>query len=312
MLRARTAFAIAAWSLLLGIGSAKAKTPPPYGILLLAHGSGARWNGTIRRIRAQINAKIPTEIAFGMADADSIQGAINRLQSRGTREIAAVPLFINSRSEVMDQTRYVLGVSSTPSQVFITAMEHLPRARMAAMVGMGPDFDGANDFLKRARATAKIVMTPALDDDPLAAAILIKRAAELGRNPRQETLILVGHGPVDEAENAAWLSTMKELCRTIKKAGRYKAALAATIRDDSPPNVKADAAKNLRAMVERADENGGRAVIIPDLIALGGIENHITAILRGLSYAWNGKPLCPDPDINRWILKRAAAAFPRS
>ncbi|HVC09609.1 MAG TPA: CbiX/SirB N-terminal domain-containing protein [Elusimicrobiota bacterium] len=297
---------------------------PSYGILILAHGAGKEWDSQVSGIRRAVNARVPAEVAFGMAAPDAMQAAVDRLEARGVKRIAVVPLFINSHSSVMDQTRYALRLSSAPSRVFIQAMKKLPSA-ILYMAGM--DFDPH----KRVVLRAKIVMTRALDDDPLVADILIDRAKELSRRaatsfpcaarhclppgsrrrPSKETVILVGHGPVDNAENKMWLATMRGLCRKIRAAGGYKAAWAATIRDDAPPPVKAKADAILRDMVRRADENGGRALVVPELVARGGVETHIVGILRGLPYAWDDKTLAPDPRLALWVLKRARRAFAR-
>ncbi len=288
-----------------GRGASPAKPPrsrAPYGILILAHGAGQEWDSQVAGIRNAVNKRTPAEVAFGMAAPDAMQAGIDRLEARGIRRIAVVPLFINSHSEVMDQTRYALHLRATPSMVFIKAMKRLP-PMVLHMAGM--DFDPH----KRVTIHAKLIMTHALDDDPLVASILIDRAKALSRDPSKETIILVGHGPVDKAENEIWLRTMRSLCRQIKEAGGFKNAWAATIRDDAPPPVKARADAALRALVKKAGKNGGRALVIPELISRGGIETHIVKILRGLPYAWDDRTLAPDPRLALWVLKRGRQAF---
>ncbi|MDE1976675.1 MAG: hypothetical protein KGI84_05385, partial [Elusimicrobia bacterium] len=228
-----------------------ARSRTPYGILILAHGAGREWDSQVYAVRDAVNKRVPAEVAFGMAAPDAMQAGIDRLEARGLKRIAVVPLFINSHSSVMDQTRYALHLRAAPSMVFIKAMKRLP-PMVLHMAGM--DFDPR----KQVAIHAKLVMTPALDDDPLVAGILIARAKALSRDPSKETVILVGHGPVDRPENNIWLETMRSLCRQIKKAGGFKNAWAATIRDDAPPPVKARADAVLRALVRKADRNGGR------------------------------------------------------
>jgi sirohydrochlorin cobaltochelatase len=74
------------------------------GILLLAHGGSAEWNGRVTELAATVNATRPTEVAFGMATRANIQGAIDKLVARGVTEIVAVPLFISSWSTVITST----------------------------------------------------------------------------------------------------------------------------------------------------------------------------------------------------------------
>src|SRR5216684_2698380 len=71
------------------------------GILLLAHGGRADWNDEVRKVAAQADKTMPTEVAFGMASKAAMQDAIDRLAQRGVGEIIAVPLFVSSHSSVI-------------------------------------------------------------------------------------------------------------------------------------------------------------------------------------------------------------------
>ena len=284
-----------------------------YGVLLLAHGGTPEWNATVSQMARGLDQQAPTEIAFGMADPDALQAGVDKLVTRGASRIVAVPLFIHSRSEVMDQTRYALGLSTQPSIVLRDAlaamMAHMPPEMMK-----GPAHHMMMFSLKQVKSPVPVALTPALDDSPIVAGVLWRRALALSREPSRETVILVAHGPVDAKANEAWLVTMNVQAERVRRAGGFAAAEAFSIRDDAPPRIKQPALDALRAAVERAAQNGGRAIVIPYLIARGGIEDHVTEALSGLDYAWDGRTLCPDPAIERWaqdMARRAAAeAFP--
>ncbi len=264
-----------------------------YGILLMAHGGEPAWDKEISTIAKSLDAQAPTEVALGMADDTEIQKAIFKLEKRKVGKIVAVPLFINSSSEVMDQTRFVLGIGKDPSAVLKEAMAHMPHIMMPA---------SHHHMYSETRVSTKLplVMTSALDADPAVLKVLIERAKSLSKDPKKETLVLVGHGPVDDKANADWLKTMGTLADSVKSKLSFRDAQVATIRDDSPPWVKEKAIKDLRALVEEANKNGGTSVVVPYLIARGGIETHITDALKDLDYAWDGKTLCPHPAIVKW------------
>lgn len=278
---------------------------PQQGVLLLAHGGGPEWNSEAARIAAALDKQAPTELALGMADAGEIQGALDRLAAKKVKRVVAVPLFISSRSEVLDQTQYVLGLRDKPSETLKRAMASLPPAAMLAMHaahhGAMPSFD------QRAKSAVPVVMTKALDDDPIVAAIALDRAKALSRDPRRETVFLVAHGPVDDKANEAWLATMRRVAESVEKNGRFEGVEVATIRDDSPGPVKQKAIDALRVRVAAASKTG-RAVVIPYLIARGGIEDHIVEALQGLDYAWDAQTLAPDARLAQWAAKRAAEA----
>lgn len=276
-----------------------------YGILLLAHGGAPEWNAEVEKIRVAVDAQIPAEAALGMADGAAIQAAIGRLEQRGVRRIVAVPLFVNSSSEVLDQTRYLLGLRKNPSQVLRDALASLPPEAHDRMMRS----DRHSMFsTRRVDLKVPVVMARALDDNPVLAEILSDRAKALSKEPARETVILIGHGPVDERANQDWLAAMGRLARRVRAKGGYKSARAATIRDDSPEAVKDKAVAGLRGLVTEASASGGRAVVVPVLIARGGIEDHLVIALTGLEYSWNGKTICPDPRIALWVLDSAAKA----
>lgn len=271
-----------------------------YGILLLAHGGDASWNGEIEKLRGRVDAKVPTETALGMADVASLQAAVDRLEKRGVSRVVAVPLFVQSRSEVLDQTRYALGLSDKPSASLKAAYE-----RMAAMhAGHGAHHGHSMEFsTKQVAARAPLAMSLALDDHKLVARILAERAKSLSKKPADESLVLVAHGPVDDAAMPAWRGTTASLCAAIK--GRFKSCSFGLLRDDAAPEIRAAAVAEIREKVSAAE---GKAIVLPVLIARGGIEKKIERDLKGLEYAWDGKTLMPHSGFDAWVLERAAAA----
>lgn len=276
----------------------------PYGILLMAHGGDASWNAEIAGLRDEVDAKVPTEIALGMADPRALQAAVDRLENRGVRRIAAVPLFVHTRSEVLDQTRYALGLSDKPSAVLRGAYERMAREHA------GHDAAGshAHSFsTERVKLPLPLVLAPALDDHPLVARILVERALALSREPARETVVLVAHGPVDDAALPAWQETLGALAALVREGGGFKAAFSGMLRDDAAPPVRAVAVADLRTTVSAAG-SGGRALVVPVLIARGGIERKIARDLAGLDYAWDGRTLMPHAGFGSWILEGAAVA----
>ena len=167
----------------------------PYGILLLAHGGDASWNREIEILRARVDKQVPTETALGMADTKSLQAAVDILEKRGVARIIAVPLFVQSRSEVLDQTRYALGLAQKPSEAFRAGLALMPRTH----AGHSGHVHAMSFSLERVKARAPIAMSRALDDHELVARILNKRAKALSQDASKESVVLVAHGPVDDA-----------------------------------------------------------------------------------------------------------------
>ncbi len=276
----------------------------PYGILLLAHGGDASWNKEIETLRARVNARVPVESALGMADPAALQAAIDRLEKRGVKKIVAVPLFAQSRSEVLDQTRYALGLAEKPSAVLREAYARMAAAHRGHAVGAGAHTHTFS--LARVKARAVIVVTAALDDHPLVATILLERARALSRNPASETVVLVAHGPTDDAALPSWEASLRSVAASVKAGGKFKAVATAMLRDDAPAPTRAAAVAQLRRLVSAASEDG-RVLVVPLLIARGGIEGKIVGDLAGLDYVWDGRTLMPHAGFEAWVLERAAS-----
>ncbi|MBI5247074.1 MAG: hypothetical protein HY923_07820 [Elusimicrobia bacterium] len=272
------------------------------GILLLAHGGDPSWNAEVEKLRARVDAKVPVETSLGMSDLASLQAAVDRLEKRGVTKIVAVPLFVQTRSEVLDQTRYALGLADKPSETLKAAYESMAgaHAHHGAHGGHSMTFS-----LERVKAKAPLAMSTALDDDELVAQILLERAKALSKDAAKETVLLVAHGPYDDAAVDAWQKALDRLAGRVRERGGFRAAGAAMLRDDSPPAVRAAAVSRLRKSVAFAE---GRAIVVPVLISRGGIEKKIEKDLAGLKYAWDGKTLMPHEGFDSWVLRRAEQA----
>ena len=53
------------------------------GILLMAHGGGKDWDGKVKSVAADVDQKMPTEVALGMADRATLQAGVDNLIARG-------------------------------------------------------------------------------------------------------------------------------------------------------------------------------------------------------------------------------------
>ena len=80
-----------------------------FGVLLMAHGGSADWNEAITSVASDIDGVMPIEIAFGMADAGSIERAAQRLQDRGVTHAGVVRLFVSGASW-LERTQMILGL----------------------------------------------------------------------------------------------------------------------------------------------------------------------------------------------------------
>ena len=71
-----------------------------FGLLLMAHGGTEEWNEAVQNATTEISDKYPVEIAFGMADAGSIEESVRRLEGLGVEDVGVVRMFVSGRELV--------------------------------------------------------------------------------------------------------------------------------------------------------------------------------------------------------------------
>ncbi|MBI4354140.1 MAG: hypothetical protein HY595_02775 [Candidatus Omnitrophica bacterium] len=250
------------------------------GVLVVAHGGDNRWNGLVRKAITQARLDVPVQVAFGMGMHDeetrAFQDAVNRLQRKGIHRLVVIPLLVSSHSEVFRQYEYLFHVRGEAEWKDVEPL----------------------------RLKVPVVMGKALDDDPLITGIVLERARNLSRNPSEETVVLVGHGPVSDEDAVRWLEAMGRIGEAVKTEGVFKAVLTALMRDDAPPPIKEEAGRQLREAVRTAGGQS-RVLVVPLLIASGGVEHKIPKLLSGLSYAYDGEALLPHLKLSEWLARQA-------
>ncbi len=253
--------------------------PERVGVLVVAHGGNNRWNGLVRKAVMAARLDVPVQVAFGMGMHDeetrSFQDAVNRLQRKGIDRLLVIPLLASSHSEVFRQFEYLFRLRSQAEWKDVEPL----------------------------RLKVPVVMGKALDDDPLVSDIVLERARRLSRKPSEETLVMVAHGPVSDEDATQWLEVMGRISEVVKAEGAFKNVLSALMRDDAPEAIKEEASRKLREAVRKASEKS-QVLVVPLLIASGGVEQKIPKLLSGLSYAYDGQALLPHPKLSQWIARQ--------
>ena len=157
------------------------------------------------------------------------------------------------------------------------------------------------------QVSVPVELRPALDESPQLREVLLDRARALSRDPSRETVILIAHGPNDDAANQRWLAMLETVAQHLKHAGGFREAAGLTLRDDAPEPIRHAAIEQLRQEVQRVSA-AGEVLVVPVLMAKGGIEHKIAKALEGLAYRYSGQTLLPHPLIAQWIAQRAAEA----
>ncbi|MET0535837.1 MAG: hypothetical protein ABW171_16595 [Steroidobacter sp.] len=259
-----------------------------FGVLVMAHGGGQQWNKDVLAAVEPLKSEYNVEVAFGMADAASLQESVRQLETKGARRIGVVRLFISGES-FKERTEQILGI--------IPGAPPKP-AEADAHAGHGEGHGGHSMELWRVDTQASFVLSDqGLVEAPEMGEVLATRAKTLSKNPSQEDVLILAHGPGDDAENERWLKHLDARAEVVRKARPFHAVRVETLREDWPEK-RVEAEKRIRAFVEQSTREGRRAVVIPFRVQGFG---PYAKVLDGLDYTSDGQGLIPHPSVTEWI-----------
>ncbi|HWP94247.1 MAG TPA: CbiX/SirB N-terminal domain-containing protein [Gammaproteobacteria bacterium] len=259
-------------------------TPAEIGVVVHAHGSDFHWNETMRQAAAPLAAEHPVEYAFSMGDPLTLERALRRLEARGAKAAVIVRVFALEDSFRTGIERF-LGLDVEYGHGPSAGERHGHHGHDAPV---GP----------RLRSPLAVTTVGGLEDDPRFAQVLLERARSLSLEPARETVILVAHGSGDDDVNARWLTLLESLRSQMLAAGgdTFRAIRVATWREDWEEK-RAPWIERVRAMIEEARRDGGRAIVIPARTLGTGPERRF---LSGLDYAL-GEGFAPHPLFVEWL-----------
>ncbi|HEU0302041.1 MAG TPA: CbiX/SirB N-terminal domain-containing protein [Longimicrobium sp.] len=287
----RTAAAIL--TLLCAVPAAAfAQAAPSVGTIVVAHGGGPAWDAQVQAVAELVNTGGPVEVSFLMgpgASTHRFQDAARRLAERGAGEIVVVPLLVSSHSGHYQQIRYLAGETDSLD----AEMHH--HLHMAG--------------IERPSVRVPIRVTRAIDDSPEAARVLAERALALAAAPGEQALFLIGHGPNSAEDYAEWMRNLRPVADSVRALTGFRDVRIGLLRDDAPAEVRAEAVRGAREIIELQHRLTGRpVVVVPVLISRGRISvEKIPADLAALPIAYQGDALLPHPGMARWIEKRVSA-----
>ena len=245
------------------------------GVLILLHGFGERGDQVFKDELQMYAEVFPTALSFGMSMMMSqhIQLGIDDLVAAGAERIIVIPIVSTEYNSMIRQWQYIFGLYDKPSYATVPQIE----------------------------TEAEIIFASPPNDDPLVAEILLEFAEEISEDPANEVVIIAAHGPSAQEDNEKQLAMMDELATIVQEDGGFAAVKAATLQDDAPPEVRDANVAKLRGMVEAAQADGKRALIVTSLMGARTIQKKLRKDLQGLDYTFNAKGLIQHDLFMAWI-----------
>ena len=284
------AAALAAAALLVVPSTAQAQKT---GTIVVAHGGDSIWNAHVLEVAKEARTGGPIEVSFLMgagAKTARFQDAVARLEKQGVSQIVVVPMLVSSHSGHYDQVRWLGGEEVQLSE---TMHHHLHMAGIA-----------------RAATKTPIRVTKAMDASAEVAQVLADRALALSKTPKEQALLIVGHGPNSAEDYAAWMQNLRPIADSVKKITGFRDVRVDLVRDDAPPPVRAEAVRRVRELIELQHLATGRDVIVvPVLVSKGLVSrSKVPNDIKGTPSIYVGEPLLPHPAMARWIESRVKEA----
>lgn len=269
------------------------------GVILLAHGSGEEWNKAVTDAFAKTGGAYKRELVFGMGSAPDIQKSVDRLQASGVRGIVVVPLFLSSSSEMYRHLEYILGFRDEPDVLFWFLMGGHDAAKDQ---GHGAAHGSASSFFERVRFSVPYRVASSIHYDPIVGEILVDRLKGISADA---SVFLLSHGPITAEDNAEWLADLSRYERYLSGKFPQSRFFGMTWRDDAPPFIREPAIQKIQDAMRHEIIAGRRVVVFPFLLAPGGREAEITAMLRDCG-ACRIIPhtILPHPAFSRYIMKK--------
>ncbi len=245
------------------------------GVLVLAHGFGNVGDRVFKESLGPVANTFPTAIGFGMSmmQSDHIQEGVDRLTEAGAKKIIVVPALSSPWNTQMRQWEYMFDIHDNAGYL------ETPRIQTGA----------------------EIIYAETLSDNLLVAEMILDHANELSKDPANELVIIVSHGPTLEEDNNATLAMLERLATFVYDNGNFSNVKSISLQNDAPLPVRAANVDTLRSWVKQANDADKDVLVITNLLATRTIQSQIRDDLEGLDFKFNPKGLSQHPNFVKWV-----------
>jgi hypothetical protein len=254
------------------------------GVLILSHGVGENSDRMLKNALEPVSSEHPTAIGFGMAMMTSahLQSAVDDLIERGAKTIVLVPNGTTTPYNTLTrQWQYIfdLGAEATYLEV------------------------------PRVQADVRFIMTESFADHLLITDILYDHIKEVSKDPANEVVIIVGHGPEDIEDNEPDLEILSAHVDRILAKNEFADVKMINLQDDAIPPIRKSNVKRLRRWIKKADDKGQDVIVVAIAAASHGVQTHIREDLRGLNYTFADKGMSEHPKYIDWLAAAIAESL---
>ena len=259
---------------------------PNFGLLLMAHGGTEEWNEAVLQATAEVTSKYPVEVAFGMADAGSLERSVRRLEKLGVKDVGVVRMFVSGESWY-ERTQQILGTVEGAPQ------KDASEKPTSTFMPMG--------FWKIETDINFYISEDGLADATEMDEVIVSRIIRLSQDPAREVAIIIAHGTGSDEEDSRWVEKITQRTVTAKSTLGLHEIKVFTLREDWFAK-RGEAESNIRSYLEEASRVGLKPVVIP--FRVHGFGPY-TRVLEGLDYRADELGLLPHQNVNLWVANQA-------
>ncbi len=261
-----------------------------YGVLVMAHGGGANWNDSVLEAVKQLRQSYPVEVAFGMADAGSLEKAVRNLEAANVKHVGVVRIFISGESW-FERTRQILGMEAGAPT----------RAEWGANAANRPQTFMPMGFWQIDTDLSFHLTEEGLADAEEMDQVLLSRMRALSSNPEHEVAMVLAHGPASDEEDARWISRISDRTELAKNELGLAHVQVFTLREDWEEK-REGAEERIRDYVLGARQKGLSVLVVPYRVQGFG---PYAQVLEGLEYKSDGQGLLPHQNVGLWVKNQA-------
>ena len=248
------------------------------GVLVLSHGVGENSDAAMKKSLEPLAAKQPMAIAFGMAMMGSahIQAAVDDLAARGVKHIVLVDGGTTTAFNTLTRHwQYIFGMYPEASYLDVPKIKAPP----------GVTFSYAGH----------------MNDRPVITRMLYANIKSVSKDPENEVVLIVGHGPEDKEDNIPDLKLIQAHVDRLKAKKEFADVRIINLQDDAILPVRESNVRKLRGWVQQADKAGKRVIVVAIAAASHGVQMHIRNDLRGLNYTFAEQGLAENPAFVEYV-----------
>ena len=250
-----------------------------FGVIVISHGAPVKiWNQMVLKLIGSVESPYPLEAAFLDYDEErTLEKTISRLEDRDIKEILVIHLSPSSYSVHHEEVKYLVGLRKDLG-IYTEEVDKPINSKVE-----------------------KFVVSPCMDDHPIVVEILTDYAKELSEDSEHESLILLGHGPVEELMNIMWVRQLKRIGKAIRKELKFREIVCMTLRNDSSDLIREQAFLDLKDTTKRLSTQG-RVIIVSYALGAGMVQKEVKHILGHIpSVAISTKGVASHPNTRKWI-----------